>query len=620
MVLLLFRRTGILILLFLISLPLTGCGTTPELFDVTITWTEGGYVYEKVNGEWVEAESDRSVEANTSIQLRAVANPDYEFQGWEVAGADHGELNNEEITVTNFAEGALIKANFYETTPELFDVIITWTDGGFVEENVNGEWVEAESERSVEANTIIQLRAVANPDYEFTGWEVAGAGHGDLNNEEITVTHFTDDASIKASFEEYLDVFLVHDAHDLHDALDVQDQYDVIRLGSDILTSVDFDVILSSHGLRFDLNGYKLLMEADRNFQITGDSITVRGSEIELQGLGEFLILGYHIDIEGLTLTTEDEDFYVETGGAVSLTINDSDFFLGVGQFFIDVEDIEDKEVILYISGCSFTARRFYVYCSEAEGNEADNSQFFVNVSNSEFYIDTDFAISPAGNGTELEMTVSNSLFMGGSFKVYGYNDNQELTLTITSTEFNLTGKFLGDGFRIDASGDDGKITMEMTDCNVELEGPFMFFNGTNDVSSLIINSSDFDLGGNFLVEADEDGVDLTLEVNNSDFDLGGNTFRIDAGKAAAAHVNINDCTFEEGRFRFDVDAIIDVVDLIQMISVTVFETLDIYDATNDGDPIDEPGDFGNAIDFVTINPGAEINIYWDGTLVETLN
>ncbi len=618
MVLLLFRRTGILILLSLLFLPLTGCGTTPELFGVTITWEDGGYVEEKVNGEWVEAESERSVEASTSIQLRAVANTDYEFTSWEVAGADHGELNNEEITVTNFTEGALIKANFCETAPEEFEVTITWTDGGVVEENVNGEWVEAEPERSVEANTLIQLRAVASPDYEFTGWDVTGAGHGDLSNEEITVTHFTDDASIKAGFAEYLDVFLVHDAHDLHDALDVQDQYDVIRLGSDILTGVDFHVILSSHGLRLDLNGYKLALD-ESNFIIEGDNITVRGSEIELEGWGEFLIQGHDIALEGLTLTTADEDLYIDTGGEVKLTITDSDIFLGGGDFYLDAEEIDDNEVVLYINGSSFTAESFYVDCYEG-----DNSEIFIDISNSEFYLNGESVIDPAGNETELEMTVSSSQFeLGGRFIVYGDKAHQELAIEIISTDFALED---GD-FHIDASGNYGNIAIEITGCVFELkDGCFRYrTDGTDDVSSITIVNSTFDLKeDNLRIEADAGGVELKLEIDNSDFDLGGNDLLILAGDADDVDVDIFSCKFEEVQL-FEIhaeEADFSDITFIEIYNFSVLEgtTLEIHDATHDGDPIDKQGDFYDAIiENVSTFLHAVIIIYWEGEEIDRI-
>jgi len=119
----LFKGLGVLALLLALSLALPGCDPTPEMVDVEITSTEGGHVEEKVEGEWVkeDVEGVRSVGARTYIQLKAVADQFYEFAGWEVEGAKYGaeaNLEKEEITVTDFEDGAEIKATFTDVREE----------------------------------------------------------------------------------------------------------------------------------------------------------------------------------------------------------------------------------------------------------------------------------------------------------------------------------------------------------------------------------------------------------------------------------------------------------------------------------------------------------------------
>ncbi len=520
--------------------------------------------------------------------------------------------------------------------PQLFGVTITWTEGGVVEEKVNGEWVEPVLERNVESDTSIQLRAIADLDYIFSGWEVQGADHGDPKEGEITLTNFSSGALIKANFDKGV---LVHNAEELEDALDLQDDYDVIRFGANITTEVNYDIILSSDGLIFDLNGYKLLVEPDFDFIVSGDNITLEGSEVELQGEGYILIEGYDIIIKGLTIITEDQDFYIETGGEVSLTIIDSDFSLGEGNFYLDAYNMENIEIFLTISGSSFSAKDFYILSY----TDKENIKTYINISDgSEFKLQNQFLIDPyAQSGGELEMFISNSdvNLENGQFWVYADGSEQKINVKLTNSNLRIPQS----NFTLKGTGNDGEIYYEIKNCLIEVQNQFLYeTNGNNDISTLKIEGSTIELGENpFFIDADNPTVDLAVEIINSEFSLNDNEFKI-VSPEGQSDVKIKNSSFENGSiFRIEAktslletilfdtisslsflkDAVLNVVDFVQISALAIGSnaTLEIYDAYDDGVPIDEPGDLGNAIGIIFLELNSEIIVYWEGDVVETI-
>jgi len=116
------KRKGFLnlVLLMLILgfvMLMTGCDPVVETVEIEISSTAGGHVEWKDNDTWNIVEGKQDVEPGPAIDFRAVAEAEFLFDGWEITGADYGvadNLEDKEIKVQNFTEGATIKATFVE--------------------------------------------------------------------------------------------------------------------------------------------------------------------------------------------------------------------------------------------------------------------------------------------------------------------------------------------------------------------------------------------------------------------------------------------------------------------------------------------------------------------------
>ncbi len=92
--------------------------------------------------------------------------------------------------------------------PLMVEISITWNEFGEVKEKDNGNWVEiANPKRSIQPNTSLKLKGFPDEGYEFFNWEIVGADYGEVSNlskDEIVLTGFKKNATIKATFIEML--------------------------------------------------------------------------------------------------------------------------------------------------------------------------------------------------------------------------------------------------------------------------------------------------------------------------------------------------------------------------------------------------------------------------------
>ncbi len=392
-----------------------------------------------------------------------------------------------------------------------------------------------------------------------------------------------------------LEVFDVSDADELYDALTVQCDYDMIRLVDDV-DGVDFDVRLLCDGLIFNVNGNTLTLDEDYNFEVEGDNIQVLGSEIVLQGWGEFLVEGTEAYLQGLTLTTDDEDFYVDTGGSVSLTIVNCDFDLGDGDFYVYAY-YAGAEVDLSLSSFELAADDFYVEADEddqvvtvdisgstfvlgddfeidADGN---NAVVTVSITNSEFDVADDFEIDADGDDAVVTVNFTDSEFtVGDDFDIYADAEGAELTVTIDNCDFDIYYRFQIDAdyddqvvtvdisnsrfeiescrFEIEAYGDNSVVTVNITDSEFVKEASCCGFeidaDGDNAVVNINIIDSEFMWADDFEINADGEDAVVTINISGCTFNLNDNDFYVDAdvdsGYAAVGDVSITNCTFIE--------------------------------------------------------------------------
>ena len=133
----------------------------------------------------------------TKVNLKAVPNPGYEFDKWEVEGATALDLQASETTLTIREENVTAKAIFKKIPPKEYTVTVT--DDG------NGTATADPSKGP--KGTKVNLKAVPNPDYEFDKWEVEGAIVSDINALKTTLIIGEGNATAKAVFKKAKKVF-----------------------------------------------------------------------------------------------------------------------------------------------------------------------------------------------------------------------------------------------------------------------------------------------------------------------------------------------------------------------------------------------------------------------------
>ncbi len=147
-------------------------------YDLTVGSTEGGSVT-------VPGEGTYTQDCGTEVTLKAEADECYEFTGWTGAVADPNSL---ETTITVNDEYA-VTANFALIQ---YDLTAGSTEGGSVTVPGQGTFPRG-------CGTMVDLLAVADECYEFTGWTGDIADIDDPESATTTIT-MLDDYSITANF------------------------------------------------------------------------------------------------------------------------------------------------------------------------------------------------------------------------------------------------------------------------------------------------------------------------------------------------------------------------------------------------------------------------------------
>lgn len=152
----------------------------------------GGAVEVKVDGVAI-ASGDR-VEAGRSVSIKATANAGYDFTGW--TGVTIADPTAAEASFEMPAEAVVLTAGF---TAIPYAITIVEPVNGSIEVRVNaGEPIVSGSEFPVGAE--VYIKASADEDYLFMGWNIAGV-EGTFDQREHTFAMPAGALTIEASFE-----------------------------------------------------------------------------------------------------------------------------------------------------------------------------------------------------------------------------------------------------------------------------------------------------------------------------------------------------------------------------------------------------------------------------------
>lgn len=129
----------------------------PKSYDLTVNFQEGG-----------NAISDGSFEYNTSPLIQSQTDEHYLFDGWELTDGDSVIFNeSDETTSIKILSDTTITAKYVKRK---YDVILESLGNGKVfSKNVNTNEV-TENSQTYDYNTLIEIYATPDDDYEFMGW------------------------------------------------------------------------------------------------------------------------------------------------------------------------------------------------------------------------------------------------------------------------------------------------------------------------------------------------------------------------------------------------------------------------------------------------------------------
>ena len=416
----------------------------------------------------------------------------------------------------------------------------------------------------------------------------------------------------------------------------------------------DFEIIVRDEGTSLELT-----IDEETTFKLQNDfEIDVRDNEISLT-----------INIEGDT-TFDGDSFVIDADNSesseIALNIHASTFILE--DFEIDSYGADHADIDVDISHSQFDLGDDFVidaYADETDFSltiaetvfecegyieilaEHKDQVITLDIVNSEFDIDGYFELYFHGDDAEVEVNITDSEFVMEDFYLDASGDRAEVVFNISGSDFEL-----GDNdFEIDVDGDDADITVEIVDTDFRLIDEFEI-DVSGDGADVKVNIEEIDLDTYyFFLDADGFETDIDLTIADSEFrnkgdfcicaDSGGEVavdisnveFRVDyelrieaVGSLDPVDAVISDCYFievgaETGNLVFSGElemhrAEFGQVDCLELEDDT---TLYVYNATDDGNPIDAEGDFEAAFGDITLNLNTVIKVYWDGILIEEL-
>jgi len=137
---------------------------------------------------------------DAAVDIKAVANPGYEFVNWSAPAGKFDAANDEETTFTMPARDVTVTANFvavYDLTMAVNPV------GGGTATDLTGASPYAK-------DTVVDIKAVANPGYEFVNWSAPAGTFVDPNLATTTFTMPAEDVTVTAHFVGPLDHFKLY--------------------------------------------------------------------------------------------------------------------------------------------------------------------------------------------------------------------------------------------------------------------------------------------------------------------------------------------------------------------------------------------------------------------------
>ena len=126
----------------------------------------------------------------TDVSIKAVANPDYEFDGWTAPAGTFADAAAAETTFTMPGQNVTATANFVP----VYDLTMA------VNPAAGGTATDETGTSPYRAGTVVDIEAVATPPYQFVKWTATEGAFADENAATTTFTMPAEDVTVTANF------------------------------------------------------------------------------------------------------------------------------------------------------------------------------------------------------------------------------------------------------------------------------------------------------------------------------------------------------------------------------------------------------------------------------------
>ena len=172
--------------------------------------TEGGTATDETSGS--------PYAEGTDVNIKAVPNAGYEFDGWSAPAGTFADADARETTFTMPAQNVTVTANFVL----LYDLTMAVSPAG------GGTATDDTGTSPYPAGTVVDISAVATPPYQFVKWTAPAGSFADPNASTTTFTMPAEDVTATANFVGPLDHFKCYqmwDEEPLEKEVFLEDQF-----------------------------------------------------------------------------------------------------------------------------------------------------------------------------------------------------------------------------------------------------------------------------------------------------------------------------------------------------------------------------------------------------------
>ena len=276
------RTVGSLLIAIVLIAAVASCTPTPVVeYDLTMAASPAA-------GGTATDETDTSPYAEgTEVDIKAVANTGYEFAGWT---APAGEFDDEDAAETTFAmpaQDVTVTANF----APVYDLTMAANPAA------GGTATDETGTSPYPAGTGVDIKAIANPPYQFFKWTAPAGAFGDENAATTTFTMPAEDVTATANFVGPLDHGTMYEvdwetAPYIEEEVCLEDQFgafDVV-VGSAVgfanpASKVHGDVTTTIYNPDHHLVAYEIMCEEEpQYYQVTVSNQFGEGQELIVWG------------------------------------------------------------------------------------------------------------------------------------------------------------------------------------------------------------------------------------------------------------------------------------------------------------------------------------------------